>query len=135
MSLRTRFWGLIGSQARRTDLGTFSTLPTLVPPEPIGLRSSEQAWGVPGVGVLIADELPPSVVGMRTRATQTGVGMLLRAVPNTQQRTRWTREEATKHLVDFLGGKPKPMLWDDWRTDEGWARAFVQGPCATDLHR
>jgi hypothetical protein len=135
MSLRTKFWGLIGSQARRTDLGVFSTMPALAPPDPIGLRSSEQAWGVPNVGVLIADELPPSVVGLRTRAIQTGVGVLLRLFPNTERRSRWSPAQATAELVDFLGGQPKPHLWNDWGTDTGWARAFVQGPCAGDLRR
>jgi hypothetical protein len=135
MSLRTRFWGQIGSQARRTDIETFSELPPLEAPEPVGLRASEDAWGFAGAGILIADDLPPSVLPLRSRATQRGVGVLLRALPNTQQRTRWTPEQATQHLVDFLGGKPKPVLWDDWRTDKGWARAFVQGPCAGDLHR
>jgi hypothetical protein len=56
-------------------------------------------------------------------------------MPNTQQVTRWNSETATKHLVDIFNGHGHPHLWDDWQTDEGWARTFVQGPCAGDLHR
>lgn len=135
MSLRTRVWGQIGIQARSEAIKSFKTLPTIKPPERVGLVSSEQAWGLPGAGIMLADDLPHSVVPLQSRLTAAAMNVLLGVIPNTQQLTRWDRETATAHLVDIFRGEGTPNLWEDWRTDEGWARAFVQGPCAGDLHR
>lgn len=135
MTIRTRFWGFVGMQARQTALDTFSKLPPLTKSEPVGLVSTEAAWGVPGCEVLIANELPPSLLRPRERWTAFGVNLLLRLFPNTQQLSRWDRDTATEHLVDIFAGKGRPALSDDWHTDEAWARTFVQGPCAGDLRR
>jgi hypothetical protein len=122
-------------QARQDALNQFSALPPLVPSERVGLVTTDKAWGVPGSTVLIADDLPRSILPLRTRATAAGINLLLRVIPNTQQISRWDRDTATQHLVDIFGGEGRPSMWDDWHTDTGWARAFVQGPCAGTLHR
>lgn len=135
MSLRTRLWGRIGMQARQSAIDGFRSLPTITPPARVNVVPSEQAWGLPGAGVLIADDLPPPVVPFQQRATTAVLRTLLKVIPNTQKLTRWNAATATKHLVDIFGGEGEPKLWDDWQTDAGWARAFFQGPCAGDLHK
>ena len=134
MTLRTRMWGQIGIQAKNADLENFRVQPKVEAPVRVGLVSSEEAWGLPNAGILIANDLPPSIIPLQRRAQATGLNVLLKVFPNTQQRSRWTLDQATKHLLDVVKGEdPKPNMWADWHTDEGWARAFTQGPCATDL--
>ena len=136
MSIRTRAWGQVGMRAKRGQEESFKTMPPLIPPDAVGLVPSEQAWNVPGAGVLIADDLPPTVLPTSQRVQAMALALLAKAVPNNQKLTRWDEQTATQELTDFLGsGGTKPVLWHDWRTDEGWARTFTQGPNAGDLHK
>lgn len=136
MSLRTRAWGQVGRQAKRGQEAGFKVMPPLTPPDAVGLVPSEQAWGIPGAGVLIADELPPTVLPTSQRVQAKALSLLAKAVPNNQKLRRWSEETATRRLTEFLGrGSAPPTLWHDWRTDAGWARTFVQGPNAGDLRR
>jgi hypothetical protein len=133
MTFRTRLWGIVGQQAKAGAEAQFSKLPPLVRSPPVTLTTTAAAWGVPNCDVKIAHGLDPSMIGFQDRMTQNGVHFLLKALPNTQRINRWDIDTATEHLTDIFGGKGRPNLWPDWRTDEGWARTFVQGPCAGDL--
>jgi hypothetical protein len=135
MTVRTMIWGRVARQAKRDAIQHFQRLPPLVPSARVGLVSTEAAWGVPGCDVLIANEVPTSMLTMADRGSKVAVGVLLKLIPNTQQISRWSAAKATAELTDFLGGGGRPELWSDWQTDEGWARVFVQGPCAGELRR
>jgi hypothetical protein len=136
MSFRTRLWGKIGKTALDASRNvTFASLPPFGPPPRAGLVPMEQAWGIPGTSALIAQDLPYALVPLPERIKQHVLHLLLRVLPNTEQLTRWDRETATRELLDFLGRNEPPVMWPDWDSDEGWARTFVQGPCAGDLRQ
>ena len=136
MSFRTTLWGAIGKTAHDAARGTqFATLPRLAPPPKAGLVPLEQAWGIPGTQVLIAHDLPLSIVPLGERVKQTALHGLLQILPNTEQLSRWDKATATRELTRFLGRDVQPAMWPDWDSDEGWARTLVQGPCAGDLRR
>lgn len=135
MSFRTRLWGKLGKAALDAAHQQFSKLPPFGPPPRAGLVPLEQAWGIPGTKVLIAHDLPLSIVPVSERIKQGVMHVLLRVLPNTQRLTRWSKDTATRDLMQFLDNAQGPKMWADWDTDEGWARALVQGPCAGTLKR
>ncbi len=135
MSFRTKLWGQVGKAALQGAKDSFSKLPVLAPPPKAGLVPLEEAWGIPGTNVLIAQDLPYSIVPLSERIKQSVVHMLLWLLPNNQRLSRWDKATATRELTAFMGLDVKLDLWKDWDTDEGWARLLVQGPCAGDLKK
>ncbi len=134
MTFLTKLWGKVGAGALEGSKKQFSKLPALEPAVPVGLVPLEKAWGIPGTNVLIAHDLPKSIVPLSDHLAQSVLHEMLRVMPNTEHKTRWDRDTATRELTSFLG-QGHVELWDDWETDEGWLRMFVQGPCAGDLRR
>ena len=135
MSFRTRLWGQIGKTALQGAKTTFAALPPLAPPPKAGLVPLEEAWGIAGTNVLIAQDLPNSIVPIPERVRQAAVHFLLWLLPNNEKKTRWDKETATRELTAFMGIDVKPDMWKDWDSDEGWARTLTQGPCAGDLKK
>ena len=133
MTFRTRLWAKVGEQARRDAVTLFSTMPLSQPSPRVGLASMRDAWGMDDEGVNIVHQLPYSMRGAKNHATLGLVGLLFKLFPNNERLTRWNRETASEQLVDIFNGKHRPVLWPDWHSDAGWARTFVQGPCAGDL--
>lgn len=136
MSFRTELWGKIGKtaldEARNKQ---FAKLPPFGPPARAGLVPLEQAWGIPGTDVLIAHDLPLSIVPVSERIKQTVLHGLLRVLPNTERLTRWDKDTATRELTKFIGCAETTPMWEDWDTDEAFARTLVQGPPAGDLRQ
>jgi hypothetical protein len=133
MTFRTRLWAKVGEQARRDAVALFATMPAARPSPRVELAPLREAWGMDGIGGSIVHRLPWSMRGVKNHATLGLVGLLMKLVPNNERASRWSRAVADAQLCDIFDGQHRPVLWDDWHTDAGWARTFVQGPCAGDL--
>ena len=99
MSFRTKLWGQVGKAALQGAKDSFSKLPVLAPPPKAGLVPLEEAWGIPGTNVLIAQDLPYSIVPLSERIKQSVVHMLLWLLPNNQRLSRWDKATATRELT------------------------------------
>ena len=77
MTMRTKFWGTVGKVALKGAEDSFKVLPPYVPAEPVGLVPLDKAWGIPGTSVLIANDLPASVLPFSEKIKQNIIHILL----------------------------------------------------------
>jgi len=133
MSFRTRLYARLQNSSRDGLLAAFSKLPPAVPPTPVPLVSTEVAWDLPGIEMVVPENLPMAVVS-RSERVKTGIlSFLLKYYPDSQRLTRWDRETAERELLQVLDGGAPLEIWSDWKTYEGWARPFTPGPPACPI--
>jgi hypothetical protein len=135
MSFRTRLYARLQTRARAGLNATFTVMPRAEAPAAVPLVSTEEAWDLPGVAMVVPGDCPSPVVSRAERFRTKSLSLLLKYYPETEKLTRWDRDTAERSLLEVLDGGIPVDIWPDWKTDEGWARLFTHGPLACLIRR